>query len=715
MMKTALNMQPRAACAAVLCLMFLLVTSPAWGASPQTAPTSQPAVSFVRPLDLPGLNKRIRELPARERELVAMYLEAGRRTVLDVTDGCYPDPNYSTHCRNLGERAKGAAVLSSLTDYWPEDFRAQCRQETIKLLREVASEFRKEPNFRYPWQAAFWAAEAGIASWFLWDDLDPDLRAAMADMVAFQADRFVNTRPATHVKGNTEAETVSWNSTILTLAVNMMPDHPHRASWDRAAKVYLYSTLSIARDLTDETLGDDGLPIKQWVVGANLYDDFGLENHDMFHVEYVFASYRFHIQGFALYGLTGQQPPQAFRHHARDVYEGLMLPCVNHEGFVTYVSDTDWKRYHNWAEDCTLQAYMASLEHNALAAGLEERALRSAMRYWRAFPKGFEYDNKYVCGKPWTSRIADAVLFHAALSPRMPEPVPDDQIDAKLAGTFELPSGHLLTHKDARGVFSSFCHSRGDAYVRYVAPSHETWLTLPLATNYRGQVGNKPIVPSGPVRSGHGKDGFWMVRQTKPGSPVDAFVSLPDGMAVHIEHAPAGALPADCTVENSVGIEKPHRKLTVNYEGGHADWEYAAAAWQHSDAAQELAAPGNWLNLDTRFGVVVVTPKDGPISKLTLPKPGVRDAVRARTSVPKDRPHVLAIMACPDCTPEQTSALARECRVEEAGNCVRFTAGGRVIVLNVGPDAARVSAPDTSEIELPAGMLAAWMDGRKLF
>src|SRR5512140_2009701 len=106
--------QLRATPIAVVCLAITWVCLPASAAPPQTAPASQPAASYVRPLNLAKLNQRIRELPARERELIAMYLEAGRRVVLDVTDGCYPDPNYSTHCRNLGERAKGAAVLASL-------------------------------------------------------------------------------------------------------------------------------------------------------------------------------------------------------------------------------------------------------------------------------------------------------------------------------------------------------------------------------------------------------------------------------------------------------------------------------------------------------------------------------------------------------------------------------------------------------------------------
>ena len=63
-----------------------------------------------------------------------------------------------------------------------------------------------------------------------------------------------------------------------------------------------------------------------------------------------------------MYWLTGRDLPMAFRHHAHDVYEKLMLPCMNHEGFFVYVSDNDWKRYHNWTDSCALHAYMAVLD-----------------------------------------------------------------------------------------------------------------------------------------------------------------------------------------------------------------------------------------------------------------------------------------------------------------------------------------------------------------
>jgi hypothetical protein len=170
-------------------------------------------------------------------------------------------------------------------------------------------------------------------------------------------------------------------------------------------------------------------------------------------------------------------------------------------------------------------------------------------------------------------------------------------------------------------------------------------------------------------------------------------------------------------VENSVGIEKPYRKLTACYQGGQADYEYGAAAWQLADGSRELTVPGNWLNLDARFGLVFMTPKGAAGPVLSLPKPGARDAVRARTPVLADRPHVLAVVACPDYKADETAALAADSSIEQTGDCVRCTIGNRVIVVNFGSAPSRVAlhGPDVNEIELPAGAVGVWIEGRRLF
>ena len=276
--------------------------------------------------------------------------------------------------RNYAERAKGAAILSALAGFWSEELRTRCRREAAKLVGEVAAVHRKRPSFGNEWQGALFSAEAGMAAWFLWDELDPTVRRDVAEMVVYQADRLAATKPKMGFRGDTQAETVAWNSAALTVAVNMMPAHPHVARWNEAVKTYLYNTFAAPQDAQDESPGDDGTPVNRWILGANIHEDFALENHNQFHMDYLLACYRFHVLGAAMYQVARKPLPRAIHHHARDVYEKVMLRCMNRDGFFQYVSDNDWRRYHAWTESATVHAYLAFLEKDPLAAALESRA-----------------------------------------------------------------------------------------------------------------------------------------------------------------------------------------------------------------------------------------------------------------------------------------------------------------------------------------------------
>ena len=318
-MKTGLAVCPLA----ILLALNLVSLLPAAGDS--RAKTDPPAASYVRPIDFALLAERFRALPERDQALIRLYLKAAQRYVLTREDGVFPDGG-TEHWRNIAERAHGAAVLAALATQWPADLKERCRRQSLAFVQEFVARFNKFPSFgdsdkarACGWQASWWAAEMGTAAWFLWDQLDPALRQAAADMIVYHADHIAAQRPGARVNLDTEAETVAWNSSILSLAANMMPLHPHSAKWREAAEQYVYTIFATAKDLQDSTPGDCGRPVKNWVVGANIHDDFSLENHNRFHIDYVFACYRFFIYGAAMHRLGGNSIPGAFRHHTADV------------------------------------------------------------------------------------------------------------------------------------------------------------------------------------------------------------------------------------------------------------------------------------------------------------------------------------------------------------------------------------------------------------
>ncbi len=279
-----------------------------------------PASPCVQRIDLAALAERSRELSARDRARVKLYLDGARRYVLTPEDGAFPAKG-SEHYRNIAERAHGAAVLAELAADWPDDLRERCRRESVEFVMEFTAEFAKDHSFGNAWQSSWWVAEMATAAWFLWDRLDPPLQEAVAEMVVYHADIIAAEQPGHRVNLDTEAETVAWNSMIVSLAASMMPNHPHAAKWREAVRRYVYTIFATPHDLGDATPGDDGRPLKDWIAGANIHDDFSLENHNRFHIDYELTCYRFLMYDAAMHRLGGTNVPAAFRHHTRDVLQ----------------------------------------------------------------------------------------------------------------------------------------------------------------------------------------------------------------------------------------------------------------------------------------------------------------------------------------------------------------------------------------------------------
>ena len=96
------------------------------------------------------------------------------------------------------------------------------------------------------WEAAYWCAQAAQAAWWLWDELSPQTRKAVAKMVEHDADAFIDRAvpywadKQGHIvtPGDTKAEENAWNSMLLASAQAMMPHHPNVEKWRRKASEY---------------------------------------------------------------------------------------------------------------------------------------------------------------------------------------------------------------------------------------------------------------------------------------------------------------------------------------------------------------------------------------------------------------------------------------------------------------------------------------------
>jgi hypothetical protein len=242
------------------------------------------------------------------------------------------------------------------------------------------------------WQSAHWACSLGRAAWYAWDDLPQDLRDGVRRVVAHEADRFVGKTPPHQVRDDTKAEENAWNSTILSCAVLLMPEDARRPGWETEFQRWAISSFLRPADAESDELVD-GKPLREQFTGANIHDDFTLENHRRVHPDYMTA-FSLTMDCALDYELTGRTAPQVLSHNASGLYDNLKWFTLPDGGYI-YPMGQDWRLFRN-PDWLNAHVPMATLLGDKDAWSLAMRSLDAAEKMQSRSKSGAVYaDGEY--------------------------------------------------------------------------------------------------------------------------------------------------------------------------------------------------------------------------------------------------------------------------------------------------------------------------------
>lgn len=192
------------------------------------------------------------------------------------------------------------------------------------------------------WQSAHWTQMLGRGAWWIWADLPDDLRAGVRRVVAHEADRIAAATPPHQLKDDTKAEENAWNSQVLSVAMLLMPQDARRATWEPQFQRWAMSSFLRPSDATNSAVLD-GRPVRDQFSGANIFDDFTLENHGIVHPDYM-SCFALSLGCAADFAMSGRQPPGALLFNAGGLYENLKWMMTPDTGSV-YPSGQDWELF----------------------------------------------------------------------------------------------------------------------------------------------------------------------------------------------------------------------------------------------------------------------------------------------------------------------------------------------------------------------------------
>lgn len=208
------------------------------------------------------------------------------------------------------------------------------------------------------WQSAHWTQMLARAAWWIWDDLPQDLRGGVRRVTAHEADRIAAMEPPSQIKRDTKSEENAWNSQIFSVGMLLMPDDPRRPKWEKCFQKWVISSYLRPSDATNQAVVD-GRTVAEQFTGANIDDDYTLENHGFVHPDYMTA--------FALslgceidYRMTGRKSPDAMTYNVAGIYQNLKWFVLPDGGYV-YPNGQDWRLFRNadWIRSHLLMACYA--------------------------------------------------------------------------------------------------------------------------------------------------------------------------------------------------------------------------------------------------------------------------------------------------------------------------------------------------------------------
>ncbi|MDO4562784.1 MAG: LamG domain-containing protein [Clostridia bacterium] len=201
------------------------------------------------------------------------------------------------------------------------------------------------------WESSMWAESLAVAAYLMWDEISSADRAGIQKMVVGEADQQLTRSVPTQYISDTKAEENGWDTNILACAVAMFPDHANASAWDEKCKSFAYNSYSTSADAYDESIVDGKLG-KDWYIGATLFDDYTLENHNFFHTSYLTVINQELSESYLMYEMAlpddkkEQFPlPQALRHNVAEVWDNVLGRLATSDSELAMPNGNDWSMY----------------------------------------------------------------------------------------------------------------------------------------------------------------------------------------------------------------------------------------------------------------------------------------------------------------------------------------------------------------------------------
>ncbi len=327
------------------------------------------------------------------------------------------------------------------------------------------------------WESSLWAMSVAYSAHFQWDSLSEGQKARIHDMLAAECDYELRRDIPTGYVDDTKAEENGWEADVLAATLGLFPDDEMAESWFSRLREFAVNSYSHPSDARDSTVIDpdyDRTTVADLYVGQNLFEDYTLQNHRLFHTSYqnvVMQELGEAALALRLFqGEGAKWKTNALAHNCQKVMDKVLNWLALPDGELAMPNGNDWSLF--LYDQITSYTTQACFQRDPNALMLENMAYKYIRARQQSTPDGTWLLRPDVGARRMgvqAHRVMMTYLMHLTLSTETLVPTRWENFRAEHGKAMIFPDQNIV-RAFTRDRFTTFSWCRGlRSYTGYIA------------------------------------------------------------------------------------------------------------------------------------------------------------------------------------------------------------------------------------------------------
>ena len=558
----------------------------------------------------------------------------GENTMANDERGVRPNADLSMICAFLVKYGKPAGVTLPEGITWAKIEEMAMKSLVFAYSTHKANKLKvckgnnywgSVSNADHVWESSLWAMSVAYSAFFQWDKLSDTQKGYIYALLKAECNYELERSIPTGYAGDTKAEENGWEADVLAATLGLFPNDSLASRWFERLREFAINSYSHPSDQHNQKVIDpeyNNKTIADLYMGQNLYEDYSLQNHNLFHTSYQnVVQQELGEAALALkmfqQGLYGEEKwkTNALMHHNQEVQDSILNWLALADGELAMPNGNDWSLF--LYDQITSYSTLACFLQDPNALMLENMAYKYIKARQKTTPDGSWLLRADVGARRMgveAHRVMMTYLMHDVLSTSDLKPTKWKDFN-KTYGTAKLIPCQNIVRAATDDRFTCFSWSEGlKSYTGYFAANSpdKNKIVVPYRANNTGnllgwyEVEGKRTDAVPVVKGNYLLEGNSYVMNgelnTNEGTLNHRFVlySTPENALIYLDYVTANT---DATITASKGgllaistDELMKTTRTLYYKNGN----------QTTDGSQLVTFESNWVNIDNELGVINV-------------------------------------------------------------------------------------------------------------